>query len=156
MEERGTWVNSQGVSSIKCPSCGLSKKSAVGTFKGKGHKLTIYCACGTTFQSQLDFRRARRKRVKLTGFYSCSESRKFWNYMFISDLSLTGIGFKTVNRCDLQPGDTLKLMFTLDDSQATVVEKEAMVVHANDEKVGCEFANSYITDDILGRYLVPE
>ena len=75
--------------------------------------------------------------------------------MFIQDLSLSGIGFKTVNGCNLQCGDIVKLMFTLDDTQATVVEKKAVIIHANEKKVGCEFTNSKITDDVLGRYLVP-
>lgn len=155
MEERELWVNRQGVSSIKCPNCGLTKKSTVGTFKETRHTLTIHCSCGKAFQSRLDFRRARRKQVDLAGFFSFRTVSKSWDYMFILDLSLSGIGFKTVNGCTLQRGDTVKIMFTLDDTQATVVEKEAVVVHANDKKVGCEFANSNITDDILGRYLVP-
>lgn len=117
MEERESWVNRQGVSSIKCPNCGLTKKSAVGTFKETRHTLTIHCSCGKAFQSQLDFRRARRKQVKLAGFFSFHTNSKLWNYMFIQDLSLSGIGFKAVNGCNLQRGDIVKLMFTLDDTR---------------------------------------
>lgn len=156
MEERKSWVNRQGVSSIKCPNCGLTKKSAVGAFKEIRHTLSIHCSCGKAFQTLLDFRKAHRKQVDLTGFFSFQAAKKSWNYMFVLDLSLSGIGFKTVNGCTLQSGDTVKLMFTLDDTQATVVEKEAVVIHKNEKRVGCEFADPRIMDDILGRYLVPD
>ena len=73
--------------------------------------------------------------------------------MVVVDLSMGGFRFKITGATDIIIGHRLHVRFTLDDQQATEIEKEARVVNIKGNYYGCEFLNLAYQEKELGCYL---
>jgi PilZ domain len=74
--------------------------------------------------------------------------------MTIVDLLLSGCGFLAPFRHSLNPDDKIKLVFNLDNTQHTKIEKAAVVRNIKGRQIGCEFATTASGyDPDIGFYL---
>ena len=73
--------------------------------------------------------------------------------MTVTDISRTGLRIKLNFSQDFAPGDKLKLEFTLDDRQRSLIKKEVVVRSVKGLSVGVEFFHAEHYDQ-LGPYLL--
>jgi hypothetical protein len=136
------YVNPGDTAVLACPQCGTTVTQDVGKFKGRRRHLERKCVCKATFRVSLEFRKARRKRTHLEGFYVKLPGTEDWGMMLVRNISRTGIGLLTYGKHDLREGDALRVKFTLDDGSHSEIEKQAVVRWIQDIHMGCEFVES--------------
>ena len=78
-----------------------------------------------------------------------------WIKVRINNISITGVGFITLNRNYLRKGDRLVVRIFIDDREKSKIEKSADVKWVQDRYIGCRFIESDQYDKILGFYLMP-
>ena len=154
MEPQKAFVDKEFTASIKCPLCGNIKTFDVGKFKGKSHSIKVKCSCEAVFPVVIDFRKSYRKRVELAGTYSKVPPAVAWSNMQVVDISVYGMGIVPTAAHNINVGDTLRVKFSLDDEQKSLVDKNVQVVSVNKQQIGCEFVDSLLQNRILGRYLM--
>lgn len=144
-----------GNANITCPYCGITKRSSVSQFKDKKHKVSTRCQCGEQFDIQLNFRASYRKVVNLKGqFMVLSPRTSHWCEMEVSDISRTGVGFRShETSMVVSKGDALKVKFNLDNNKKTLIEKHVDVKIVIDQYIGCEFKDLALEEKELGFYL---
>ena len=74
--------------------------------------------------------------------------------MTVYDLSTTGLRFKMIDNVVVNEGDELLVKFYLDDAKRSFIHKKAVVQCANDNLIGCEFAELALYEKELGFYLL--
>lgn len=154
MEDFTTIVGIDGQATIECPGCGQIKASPVDAFKGRQNAITVFCSCGREFSVILDFRKASRMEVDMSGFFSKMGSKGDWGYMKVVDLSLGGLGMKVVGKHDVKQGDDLQIEFTLDSFPPSVVRKRVVVVRIQQSHFNCKFVDAIDVHEPLARYLL--
>lgn len=157
----------QATAAIVCPSCRNARDVSIQSFRGK-HQLKAKCPCGAIFDLKLEFRGKYRKKTNLEGFYlqalagstagrvrmdSTTLNPQSVNCR-INNISAHGLGFTTIYRHNIQPGDTLRIVFTLDNSARTTKAKSLLVRNVRDKYIGCEFAESDKNDTDIKFYLL--
>jgi hypothetical protein len=78
-----------------------------------------------------------------------------WHTIVVSDLSMSGLRFTTNDPNDIEIGHRLHVKFTLDDHQASEIDKEVRVIAIKDDHYRCEFLNLAYQERELGAYLFP-
>jgi hypothetical protein len=78
-----------------------------------------------------------------------------WLKMRINSISMTGIGFTTLNRNGLKINDRLMVKISLDDREKSQIEKKAVVMWVQSRDIGCTFIDTDEYDKVLGFYLMP-
>jgi hypothetical protein len=151
------FVTNQNQLTIRCPKCGLSKTVDAAKLKigpaGGSTRMKVTCKCGETFRVEVEFRKYYRKPVKLPGKYSHLSSLKRGEMMVV-DLSLTGLGFKSVSPHGLKVGDHLEVFFKLDNSQRSEIRLKVVIRTVKDLYVGAERTDTAICIQDLGFYLM--
>lgn len=71
--------------------------------------------------------------------------------MIVIDLSLNGIGFKTIGSTDIEQGHRLRVQFTHDNKKAAEVERDVTLVNIRKNHYGCQFLNQNFEKE-LGFY----
>ncbi len=156
MKSVEAFVNKENYTSFTCPFCQHTHRISVATLQGKKHRLTAKCICKKRFELRLNFRQFYRKSVNLTGeVINVSTGSRDWFSITVKDLSMSGIRFKVVGLKNIETGQRLHVRFTLDDQQASVIDKEVRVVDIRDDHYGCEFLNLAYEEKELGYYLFP-
>lgn len=155
MEARKSFVNRDNMVVITCPACDEIRRVSAEKFGAKQHNVKVKCACGNVFLIDVEFRRAYRKQVNLSGSYSFGRGE--WFSMKVLDISKGGIGFETMSPQDIKPGNSLRVKFTLDDSKRSEIESNAIVKIVRHKFVGCEFRGNMQQEQekALGFYLMP-
>ena len=72
----------------------------------------------------------------------------------IKDISTHGLGFMALSEHKVQKDQSLKIIFSLDDSVKTVLKKRAVVRRVNDNFIGCEFLETEKEDRAVGFYVL--
>jgi len=78
-----------------------------------------------------------------------------WIKVRMNNISITGVGFITLNRNYLRKGDRLVVRISLDDREKSKIEKSAVVKWVQERYIVCRFIESDQYDKILGFYLMP-
>lgn len=107
------------------------------------------------FSDFFEFRSAYRKKSCPDGYYAKFSVINEWLKMCIDSISITGVGFTTLNRNYLRKGDRLVVKISLDDREKSKIEKRAVVKWVQDRDIGCNFIETDKYDKILGFYLMP-
>ena len=102
----------------------------------------------------LEFRRHYRKETKLTGDYFGISREGTRGKLLILNISQGGIGAQVMGMNSNQVGDELRVRFTLDDQQHSLIEKRVAVRLVKKNYIGCEFLDSGTHDKALGFYLM--
>jgi hypothetical protein len=155
MSESKIFVNERGEAAITCPHCGKTTFSPVGKFRHLRKTITVKCVCKQSFTINLDFRKFFRKETRLPGTYQKDgEGKRF--PMTVRNVSRGGIGLEVpLGRPGLMPGDVLRVVFSLDDRQGSVIEREVVVRIIKGSYLGTEFRTPPLEDKALGFYLMP-
>ena len=146
------FVSENGLASITCPYCGLTKQVPVTQYCGKHQTVKVRCRCKQSFTTHLDFRQCHRKRTNLSGFYQILGA-KGGGTASIRDISKDGIGFSVSGTHNVQVGQKIKLNFTLDNHKQTPLQKLAVVRSVHKNRVGCQFNRMQAIEKDLGFYL---
>lgn len=149
-----TFVRPNGTVTITCPACDKSKNVTVTQFRDKKHSLTVNCGCKTKFTVELDFRKHYRKEVNLPGTYRVIKPPGGGNGdAEILNISLSGLGFTFSGMDGIKKGQTVELVFQLDDKKQTKLVKQVIVCSVSDNYVGSEFTGQELFEKDLGFYL---
>jgi hypothetical protein len=145
---------------IVCRQCGAHKTVNESQIKGYGKPLRVKCRCGSIFNVVFEKRTYYRKETDLLGVCYRSGSDEPWSNITVSNLSKTGIGFtldsKGVRDSDIREGNILRIQFTLDDRERSVVRIKVIVRSIGDKRVGGElYQPEQHTMKQLGFYLTP-
>lgn len=139
---------------ISCPHCGHGKAISVTKFKKLFTPIKVKCVCQAAFYISIESREYYRKAVNLHGTYFHHRSKNF-DYIYIENLSLSGIGFKTNLKSDLRIDDIIEIKFTLDNDKQTEICKTGIVKRVTERSVGVEFCDKSAHSAELGFYLMP-
>ena len=146
------FVSDDGLASIICPNCGLTKQVPIADYSGKGQTLKVRCRCKQLFTIRLEFRQSHRKRTALSGTYLIL-SKQGGGSALIQDLSKDGIGIMVSDFHKVRVGQKLQINFSLDDRKQTPLQKKATVKSVNENRIGCEFSKMHAFEKDLGFYL---
>ncbi len=147
-----SFVSEDGLASITCPNCGMTKQVAVAEFRGKRNSIKVRCRCQQTFTITLEFRQAHRKSTELKGIYEII-SDGGGGRATIKDLSRNGIGFMVSGIHNLKMGQNVLIDFALDNQNQTALKKRAVVRSVASNRIGCEFLKEQAFEKDLGFYL---
>ena len=143
--------NNQGT--VICHSCGYAKQFDATKFRNLNKTLRCRCKCGNSFSCTLEFRQYFRKKIKLRGHFTFLGDRSQYK-IFVNNVSRNGINFSMLSACDIKIGDILEVTFTLDDTNKSVIRKQAKVKFVRDLFIGCCFTNPQGYDKDFGFYLM--
>lgn len=147
------FVDNNNRATVICPVCGHSKQFDVTKFRNLNKTLRCRCKCGESFFCILEFRQYFRKKTKLRGHFTfLGDSSQY--EIFVNNISRKGIYFSMPFVCDIKLGDMLKVTFTLDDTNKTVIRKQVEVKSVHDRLIGCCFTDPQRYDKELGFYLM--
>ena len=76
--------------------------------------------------------------------------------MTVVNISRNGIGFQIDGSTQFKIGDELLILFTLDGTNDSLIEKRAVIRFAKKNYIGSEFLGSFPPGKALGAYLVEE
>lgn len=155
MESITVHVDRENFIILYCPYCDEMNRVSVTKFKNKKHTVTTRCKCKNRYQVQLNFRRYFRKRVKLDGevVIPSSYNRHIRKRMTVCNISMSGLGFKLVDKADIKKGDTVRVTFDIETKRPVTIDKEAIVKFVDDGYFGCEFKNLSYEEKDLGFYM---
>ena len=168
MAEQIVFIKKDKTPTVVCPNCRNCKNIPFQAVIGK-HRFKAKCSCGTLFGVKLEFRGKFRKETDLEGFFVQEEFKdsRLGNIRIdssssnpqsvncrVKNLTANGLGFTTDYRHNIEPGNLLRIVFTLDNSAQTMIMKDLVVRHVRDNYVGCEFVDDDKGDTAIGFYLL--
>ena len=152
---RRFYADKQGNLHISCPICEYVKSVPVSGMSKIVQPARVHCVCGSVFHCFLEFRRTYRKEVSLPGEYMCLRDKDEGS-MIVQDLSLEGIGFRTMGPHTMELDDVVEVRFELDDRSRSKIRRQVRVRSVRGRFiVGAMFANLHFRDKALGFYLMP-
>lgn len=159
MNEKQTspiYVRPDKTAVITCPYCSRQKTIHVEVFKTHKYLLKIKCACEKIFTAQLEYRQRVRKRTNLRGTYINHTQDGSSGSLVVSNVSLSGLEFTSLDHFNFKVDDELTIKFTLDDTHNSEIKKEAVVREIRRNSIGCEFekGGGSAIDGPLGYYIM--
>lgn len=155
MKSVKAFVNDDGVTALACPVCGLVRPTSVSKFRNKRHVLSVKCKCSENFKVHLEFRKHFRKSTDIDGLYSLLAPAAGGGRVKIQNISRSGVGFSISGKHTIQIGNLAKLNFTLDNRNATELDKQVTIKSISENYIGCEFIENQAFEKELGFYLRP-
>ena len=148
---------------VVCPHCESARRVDVGKIRKCGHRVRLRCNCGGVFDAFVECRQAYRKVTRLVGFYNKAGVLEERGEMIVRNISLTGIGFVTLEAHNLKKDDEVTVEFTLDDERHSRIVKNFIVRRiTKNNYVGCESYKPAHADEApdqadkaIGFYLMP-
>lgn len=152
-------VGEKGMAWITCEKC--NHASAVDLSKrpdSQANSIDYKCAnCAAVFKIYCEFRKSQRKEVHLNGTFIQLPKEDMGGRIEVEDISTIGIRFRTRVKYDFKLGDILKLTFTLDDINNTVINQVVEVRWISGLILGGEFKNQdQWNQEQLNSYCLPE
>lgn len=128
-----------------CPQCGKTKTVNVSNLKKAGGKVQVNfkCPCGHSEKSLLERRKSQRKEITLPGIYSrlYAGEEIERDRMVVTELSCSGMRFRTHVETGFNVGEKLQVSFYLNDRVKSLVKKRAVVSNVKgDAQVGIAFS----------------
>lgn len=148
------YVDSRDQALIICPHCGLERQLNVGAARGNKNSFSFRCPCGETFLGVFQFEEKFFKRVKLYGVYFQPETGDE-DEMVVDIVSMDGLGFRTMGRSGLQPGDLVEVSFNLDNKLETEIRRTVKITDVNNDAVKGQYQWKKPYDPDLGYYIMP-
>jgi hypothetical protein len=142
----------EGRVTLCCPKCGFMRQIEIAQLKSVNGPIKVKCRCQNVFHAQVEMRQFFRKQTSLPGEFTNVATGKSGR-MVVKDVSIGGLGFITDEAGMLQPGDVLKVRFTLDDAHSSEILRKVTVRSVRHSMVGTEFSDGKPYDKDLGFYL---
>ena len=140
---------------IKCPFCRSVRTVSAAKFKELNKVLKVKCVCKQIFGVKFEFRKMYRKDTNLSGSYVSLSTATDGGNITVKNVSMDGIGFVPLFQHNTEANDTIEVTFTLDNNDATVIEKKAIVKMSTANYIGCEFVEKDVYNKALGFFLMP-
>jgi hypothetical protein len=154
------FVTPSNTAVFECPECKKSRTIDVEKFKNmdKEVRIRVNCSCGHSYPVVLERRRHYRRVVNLAGTYMLlvPDGPVEKKVMRVKDLSRSGLKIRLASKPDFGRGAKLLVEFRLDDSQRSLIKKEAIVRKISDQNIGLQFSSMDAGDPgdtALGFYL---
>lgn len=149
------YIRPDNTAVITCPDCGQQRTIDVGSFDEHKSRLKIKCSCKNVFTVNLEFRKRVRKRTHLRGTYVNHSQKDKRGSLVVTNVSVSGLEFTSIDVPNFKIDDELTIEFTLDDEHRSEIKKDAIVRGVRARSVGCEFpgAGEYAFDGPLGFYI---
>lgn len=155
MEAHKVLVKDGDVAVISCPNCGKTRKLPVEPYRRTSKRdLRIRCSCTNVFCLCLEYRKDRRKPVRLLGRSINLSNHRVCQDIIIKNISMGGVGFCPFTKHRTRPNDRLLLSFTLNDVNSTAIDADVSVRSVNQDYIGCEFTNTRNIWTPLGFFLL--
>jgi hypothetical protein len=155
MDVQKSFVNTDGIATIKCPKCGVIKNLSADQFRGKQHTLRVRCNCDYAWSILLDFRRHYRKKTELSGTYTLDPPASGGGRLSVLNISRSGVGFSVKGLHAIMIGQKARLQFTLNNKKQTSIDKHVIIKTVKAGYIGCEFIEDRAFEKDLGFYLQP-
>jgi len=124
---------------IICPKCRREKIINAVSFR-MNHDIKVTCECKHVYYIRFDQRRHPRKNVNLKGrFQKVNEKSPKVTHVEISNISISGLSFKTRNVENLQAGDDVALAFILNNQRQSEIKTKATIRYVQENQVGIKF-----------------
>lgn len=162
------FVGKDAAVKLSCPECHDVKNVPVSALKNR-FDFKAKCPCGTIFRVQLEFRKRFRKQTEFPGYYEKVTPETLWGNTRwetishdaaiincrVGNLSSHGLGLHIADADHpIVKDDLLKVVFILDNSAGTVIEKKSVVRSVAGDYIGCEFTDEEKDDTKIGFYLL--
>ena len=149
------YVRPDNTAVLTCPKCGHQRTINIDSFKEHKSTLKVKCGCQNVFTVNLEFRKRVRKRTHLRGTYVNHSQNESSGNLVVTNISVSGLEFTSIDVANFKIDDELTIEFTLDDEHRSQIKKEAVVRGIRPKTVGCEFPGSgeYTFDGPLGFYI---
>jgi len=151
-----TYVRPDRTAVITCPHCSRQKTINVDSFKIHKHILKIKCACENVFTVHLEHRQRVRKKTYLRGTYVNHTQGERHGSMVVTNVSVGGLEFTSLDHYNFKVDDEVSLKFNLDDEHQSEIRKEAVIREIRRNSIGCEFEKGghLAFDGPLGFYIM--
>jgi hypothetical protein len=150
-----TYVRPDNTAVLTCPHCGLQRTIDISSFKEHKSRVKVKCNCKNVYTTIIEFRQRVRKRTHLRGTYINHTQNEKRGNLVVTNISVSGLEFTSIDVPTFKVDDELTIEFTLDDEHRSEVRKHAVVRGVRTKSVGCEFpgAGEYAFDGPLGFYI---
>jgi hypothetical protein len=135
--------DANGMVLLHCPSCEKSRRETVDQFP-INVPFKLDCLCGSSYECMIEVRKVFRKNVSFNLLISRIDppGSGFSQTVVLQNLSLTGCGFQTLLKHDIQVGNKIQVRFKTGNVMKPIIWKDATVRFVKDLYVGCEFAQT--------------
>ena len=155
MGARKVLVKEDDLAIISCPGCGKTKKLSMVPYKQNSKRdLRVKCSCENVFCLCFEYRRDRRKSVRLLGKSINLSNHRESQDIIIKNISMGGVGFYPFKQHKTKQEDRLQLFFELNDCNNTPLKVDVTVRTVCNDYVGCEFNNTGKIEASIGFYLL--
>jgi len=164
---QAVYVDSHNSATVICPHCRIRYKVNAGKVTTRGRSSKLRCKCKHAFSVFFEYREHPRrdldgegyyrtiKEVHVRGQYRTLPTSEGFTDMLVRNISRSGIGFVVPTGHELNIGDKVEVMFTLDDADQTRIERSAVVRRlAEGNYIGCEFMDVGHFDEATGFYVI--
>jgi hypothetical protein len=151
MSVKKVFVNAKGMVFLLCPFCGDNSEQPAKQFPSN-QIMSIACSCGKTYEFQVEVRKHFRKATALGGFYLKDDAPDHFLKMMVTDLSLDGCCLRVSDKHTLHVGDSILIVFKLDNAKRTEINRHATVLRVVGNIIGCQLTRD-VYDPELGFYV---
>lgn len=151
MTVKTVFADEKGMISLVCPFCGDNSMKPAKNFPIH-QQVNMTCSCGKMFEFVIETRKDFRKKTSLKGYYMKGDSINDFERMTIIDLTLNGCCFLASDKHKLSHGDSIKVLFKLDNTARTEIKRNATVRWISGNKIGCQLIRDGY-DPELGFYV---
>jgi len=154
MKTEKIYLNKYKEGNIICPQCKTSKRVNAADFR-MNHEIKVTCTCRHSYFIKFEQRQYYRKKLSLNGiFEKITQDRDVSDQMIITNLSATGLNFKTNNVNGLNKNDSIRLSFLLNNSMRSQLQIMGVTKYVNGPYVGVEFQGlDEESDRLIRQYL---
>lgn len=146
------YVDGNGKTTLKCPACDAIKRLDASKYMYAQKPFKASCKCGATFSGRFEFRTHYRKKVRLSGHFVHKQTGRQGDIL-VENLSLKGVGFACLDSPPFKVGDTLDLIFWLDNPKSSEIKLWVEVKSISGYYVGTQRCDTQVSQPDLGFYL---
>ncbi len=155
------FISSDDTATFSCPHCKKMRTVNIADYAGldKAVKINVRCGCGHRYPAMLERRRQFRREVAFPGTYARIVNGRAMDSgsMVVKDVSRTGLKIRVPSARHLNSGDTLKVVFRLDDPKKSQIQKQVVIRKIEGVDLGVQFISIEAgnpSDKAIGFYLM--
>lgn len=155
------FIASDNTATFTCPSCKHMRTVNISQYDGleKAVKIKVRCPCGFNYPVMIERRRQFRREAAFPGTYTRIVNGRPTDRgsMVVKDVSRTGLKLRVADAQRLSAGDTLEVVFHLDDPKKSQIQKQVVIRKIEGIDIGVQFLASEAgnpSDKSIGFYLM--